>query len=110
MSTLRSVGVLSCAKIMGAIYGCLGLIFVPVFLLVGFGSLMFGKSPDSLSGVGMLALSLLLPILYGVMGFVMGAFTAWLYNVFARWLGGIQMDLNSGLETPPAPLTVPGNN
>lgn len=79
---------------MGAIYGCLGLIFVPVFLLVGFGSLMFGKSADSsISGVAMFALSLFMPILYGVMGFLMGAFTAWLYNVFARWLGGIQMDL-----------------
>ena len=110
MYTLRSVGILSCAKIMGAVYGSLGLIFVPIFLLVGFGSLMFGKSTDSMSGFAMLALSLLLPILYGVMGFVMGAFSAWLYNVFARWLGGIQMDFKSGLETPPAPLAVPGNN
>jgi hypothetical protein len=110
MYTLRSVGVLSCAKIMGAIYGCLGLIFVPIFLLVGFASLISGKSPDSMSGFAMLALCLLLPILYGVMGFVMGAFSAWLYNMFARWLGGIQMDFKSGLESPATPLTVPGNS
>lgn len=104
MYTLRSVGILSCAKIMGAIYGGLGLIFLPMFLLAGFASMILGKSSDSMSGFAMLALSLLLPILYGAMGFVMGAFTAWLYNLFARWLGGIQLDLKSEVVVPPAPL------
>jgi hypothetical protein len=110
MYTLRSIGVFSCAKIMGAVYGCLGLIFVPMFLLIGFGSLMFGKSQNSMSGFAMFALSLLLPVFYGAMGFVMGAFTAWLYNVFAGWLGGIQMEFRVGPETPPAPLGIPGNS
>ena len=106
MYTLRSVGILSCAKIMGAIYGCLGLIFVPMFLLVGLASVMFGKNSDSMSGFVTLALCLLLPIFYGAMGFVMGAFSAWLYNIFARWLGGIQMDLKSELAVTPSPLPI----
>ncbi len=110
MYTLRSIGVLSCAKILGAIYGCLGLIFVPIFLLVGLGGLMFGKTSDSMSGFAMLGLSLFLPIFYGAMGFIMGAFTAWVYNLFANWLGGIQMELKTGLETPRAPLAAPGSN
>jgi hypothetical protein len=33
MKSIQSVGILSCAKIMGAIYGALGLIFVPILLL-----------------------------------------------------------------------------
>jgi hypothetical protein len=106
MYTLRSVGVLSCAKIMGAIYGCLGLIVVPIFLLAGLASLMVGKSSDSMSGFAMFVLALLLPIFYGALGFVMGAFTAWFYNLFARWLGGIQMDLKAELAASPPPLPV----
>ena len=105
MYTLRSVGVLSCAKIMGAIYGCLALILMPIFVLVGFASMLSGKSADSMSGAAVLAFAILLPILYGAMGFLMGASTAWLYNLFARWLGGVQMDLRSELAAPPAPLT-----
>jgi len=40
-----------------------------------------------------LFLGLLLPVGYGVMGFVMGAFTAWIYNVVARRIGGLQLEL-----------------
>ena len=36
MHTIKSVGVLSVAKIMGAIYALIGLIFLPIFLLLGF--------------------------------------------------------------------------
>ena len=35
MHIVRSFGVLSVAKIMGLIYGCLGLILAPFFLLIG---------------------------------------------------------------------------
>ena len=35
MHMVKSVGVMSVAKIMGLIYGCLGLIFMPLFLLIG---------------------------------------------------------------------------
>ena len=35
MHIVKSVGVLSVAKIMGLIYACMGLIFAPLFLLIG---------------------------------------------------------------------------
>jgi len=34
-----------------------------------------------------------LPIFYGVMGIVMGALTAVLYNLFAGLVGGIELDI-----------------
>jgi hypothetical protein len=34
-----------------------------------------------------------LPILYGGMGFVMTLIGAWLYNILAGFVGGIEMDL-----------------
>ncbi len=107
MFTLRSVGVLSCAKIMGAIYGALGLLFLPFLLIGGFASLMFGKGSEKMSGIAMLAIAILAPILYGAMGFVMGAFTAWIYNLFAGWIGGIRLELKADVAILPTTVETP---
>jgi hypothetical protein len=79
MYTLQSVGVLSCAKIMGAIYGSLGLLFLPFLLLGGFAGLMAGKGSEAISGIAMLVLAVFAPFFYGALGFLMGAFSAWIY-------------------------------
>ena len=93
MYSLRSVDVMSCAKVMGAIYGCLGLIFLPLLVLVGIGSLVFGRGSAAFPGIAMLFLAVLAPIFYGVMGFVMGAISAWVYNLVSRRIGGLQLEL-----------------
>ena len=95
MVSLRSIGVMSCAKMMGAIYGSLGLIFLPLFLLGGFASMTLGRGSGAPSGVAMMFLAILLPFFYAVMGFLIGALTAWMYNLFAGWVGGIQLELRS---------------
>jgi hypothetical protein len=95
MVSLRAVGVMSCAKMMGAIYGALGLLFVPFFLLGGFAGMMLGKGAGTLSGAAMLFLAILFPFCYAIMGFLMGALTAWIYNLIAGWVGGIQLDLRT---------------
>ena len=33
-----------------------------------------------------------LPIFYGIMGFVGGLLSAWLYNIVAKWVGGIEIE------------------
>ena len=91
---------MSCAKMMGAIYGSLGLIFLPLLLLGGFASMMLGKDSGALSGIAMLFMAILVPIFYGAMGFIMGAFTAWMYNLFAGWVGGIRLELNTEVVAP----------
>jgi hypothetical protein len=103
MHIIKSVGVLSVAKIMGLIYGCLGLIAIPFFLLIGLAGSLAGKQQSPFAGMIGLVLALLAPILYGVMGFVMGAIGAALYNLFAKWIGGIEVQVQS--DTPPLPAT-----
>jgi hypothetical protein len=107
MHIVKSVGVMSVAKIMGLIYGCMGLFVAPFFLMVGLLSSMVApnRSPAAgIFGVGMgIGLVIFVPVFYGVIGFVMGALGALLYNVFARWLGGIEMEL----EVRPTTLTAP---
>ena len=34
---------------------------------------------------------ILAPVIYGAMGFVFGAIGAWIYNLVAKWLGGIEI-------------------
>jgi hypothetical protein len=103
MHIIKSVGVLSVAKIMGLIYGCLGLIAIPFFLLIGLAGSLAGKQQSPFAGMIGLVLALLAPILYGVMWFIMGAIGAALYNLFAKWIGGIEVQVQS--DTPPLPAT-----
>ncbi len=51
MHVVKSVGVMSVAKIMGLIYGCLGLIFVPFFLIVGLVGSMAGQQKSPFAGI-----------------------------------------------------------
>ena len=104
MYSLRSVNVMSCAKMMGAIYGGLGLILLPVLLLGGFAGLLFGRnSPDS-PGAVMLVLAILAPLFYGALGFVMGALAGWIYNLVTRQIGGIRLELKPIVSSAPANL------
>jgi hypothetical protein len=102
MRIIKSFGVLSVAKIMGVIYGGLGLILMPIFLLMGFAGMAMGGRNSIFSGAAGLVFALLLPIFYGVMGFVMGAISALLYNLFAKWVGGIEVQVDAEPAFRPA--------
>jgi hypothetical protein len=103
MHIVKAVGVLSVAKIMGLIYGCMGLIFAPFFLLIGVMGSALGKQNSPLAGIFGVGFAILMPLLYGAMGFVMGAIGALLYNLFARWVGGFELEI----EVRPQTLTAP---
>ena len=93
---LKRIGPWSVAKVSGAIYAALGLIFGVFFALAAMigglaehgadGGAFFG----AIFGVGAIVI---LPVFYGVMGLVGGALGAWLYNVFAGMVGGIEIQL-----------------
>jgi hypothetical protein len=106
---LKSVGVMSVAKIMGLLYGCMGLLFVPFFLLIGFVGTFAGHGKTPFAGVFGIVLAILMPLFYGVMGFVMGAIGAFLYNVLAQWVGGfeLEMDVRPAGPVAPYPLIPP---
>ena len=99
MHILKSVGVISVARITALVYGCLGLIFLPFFLLFGVVGLFAGQNKNLLPGAAAVLLSILLPVIYGAMGFIMGALGALLYNLMAKWIGGFELQL----ELQPAP-------
>jgi hypothetical protein len=95
--TLKSIEPVQSGKVSAAIYGLMSLIFVPFFALFPMIAIFTPKTADSppllvLAGIG-IAMAIGMPILYAVMGFIIGVIGAWLYNVIANWIGGIQVEV-----------------
>lgn len=91
---ITRVGPLSCAKVAGVLYAAMGLLFGGVFSLVamagGFAASGSDRAPfAAVFGIGAV---ILLPILYGCMGFVMTLVMAWLFNVVVGVVGGVEVD------------------
>jgi len=92
---ITRIGPLSAAKIAGVLYAAGGLLVGAAFSIVGLigaaasdsaGSAAFG----ALFGIGAV---ILFPIMYGVLGFVSTLVAAWIYNVLAGMVGGIELDI-----------------
>lgn len=86
MAQIRSFGVGQTAKVVGALYALMGLVFVPIVLIASM------ISPDK-SGVGP-GFALALPVIYGVLGFIFTAIGCAIYNFVARFVGGIEVELD----------------
>jgi hypothetical protein len=106
---VKSVGILSAAKIMGLIHACLGLIFAPLFLLIGLLGSMAGQQKTPFAGMFGVILALFMPVFYGVIGFLAGAIGGLLYNLFAKLVGGLEleMEIQSATLTAPYPIIPP---
>ena len=91
---VKSVGVFSVGRVLACLYGLIGLIVGASFSLVSLAGVAVG-GPDSgpvalLFGVGAIVV---LPLFYGVMGFVGGIIIAALYNIVSSFAGGIEIEL-----------------
>ena len=95
---LRSIGVLSCGKVLGTMYAAMGLIIGGIFSLLSMAGVAAGQAnpeqpdgavPAAIMGVGAV---ILLPILYGLMGFIGGIISAAIYNFIAAVVGGIELN------------------
>ncbi len=90
---IKRFGPLQLGKILALLYGAMGLIVMPIFLLM---SLLSPALPPGqragmmVMGVG---LAFAMPIFYAGMGFITGVLGALLYNVGARWIGGIEVEV-----------------
>ena len=92
---VRRIGVLSLAKMMGALDALLGLIigaFVSLFAVLG-AALLQSAGGSMLFGAGAI---IVFPILYGIIGFITGLICGALYNLLAGAVGGIEIE---GVQT-----------
>lgn len=97
MAQLKRFGVMSVAKlyaILMAVFGFVVGLFVAILTFIAgiVNSAAFGFDSAALSfGFG-LASIIIFPIIYAILGFVCGAIMAFLYNIVAGKIGGIEMD------------------
>jgi hypothetical protein len=94
---IKSIGVLSMGKMMGAVYAAMGLIFgafVSLISVVGAVAVNQQQGGGAFAplvfGVGSVVF---LPIFYGIIGFVGGIIGAAIYNLVAGVVGGVELDL-----------------
>ena len=105
MLRLKSIGVLSAAKISAVLYGGLALLFVPFLLLMA--AVMSASSsaiPNAPSPALFVAFAVVAPFFYAAIGFVAGAIAALIYNLAAGWIGGLELQFEGPLGAPPAPV------
>jgi len=94
MTKIKKIGILSMAKFHALLFAILGLLLGLFIATLGplfsAASAVTGQS-FPFAGLGFLAI-IILPIMYGIMGFVGGAIGAVIYNLIARWIGGIEVE------------------
>lgn len=103
---LKRIAPLQAGKVAGILYAALGLLFVPFLLFAGIVSAFAqpdhaNAAPAALAGGLMIAMAVVFPIMYGVMGFLLGALAAALYNLIARWVGGLEFEVEDAVTDPP---------
>ena len=96
---LRSIGAVSIAKILAVLYAVVGLLIGTVFFLIIVLGSMAGRPSDFglqggpfafLLGVGSIVF---FPICYALIGAIGGLIFAGIYNLVARYVGGIEVEI-----------------
>jgi hypothetical protein len=97
---IRRIGAFSLAKILGVLYGGIGLVagiaFALVSVLGGGALLASGQEGAEFGGGAMMGMgigfAIALPIFYGFAGFLGGLLTAWFFNLAAGFVGGLEIE------------------
>ena len=90
--TIKRIDPMSCAKISGLLYAILGFIAGCFFALISLSG--FGKGAPGVGGGGFgmmfgVGAIIILPIVYGLLGFLGSLIGAAIYNGLAKAVGGI---------------------
>lgn len=94
---LKRIAPLQLGKMLAVIYGLGTLIFVPFFL---FFAAIASVAPTTQAGpiipmmFGMgIGFLIFIPVMYATMGFITGVVGAFIYNLVAGWVGGIEVEV-----------------
>ena len=94
---IKRIVPLSVAKIAGTLYAVMGLVFGCIVSLIalagGFASASGTSRAAGLGAMVGVGAIIILPIFYGGIGCVGTLIAAWLYNVIAGLVGGIELDV-----------------
>jgi hypothetical protein len=95
--TIKRIAPLSAGKVFGTLYALIGLLVGALFSLLAAMGAMAGADAEAMGPMAMVfgvGAIILLPIFYGGLGAIMMIITAWLYNVVAGFVGGVEVDVS----------------
>jgi hypothetical protein len=92
LKEIKAFNPMSLAKIMTVIYLVIGFIVGIILSLVSLFGIIYNFGDSSENALGLFGI-VYMPIGYAVMGFLGGLLFAWLYNKFAKKVGGIKLEL-----------------
>lgn len=82
---LTSIDPLRAGIISAVLYAAISLIAMPFLLIAA----LFSRSGGPGAVIGVLVLILLMPVMYGVFGFIAGVLSAVIYNLVVKLTGGL---------------------
>ena len=102
VTRIKRISPVQLGKMLAVIYGLISLIIVPFILafsvigaLAGASGRFGGFGPAALGAGFGLVMILLLPLLYAAFGFIGGILGGFIYNLVAKWVGGIEVEFES---------------
>jgi hypothetical protein len=108
---LKHIGPLQLGKMAAGLYGAMGLLLAPVFLIMSALSANLPADQRGMIALMGVSFSLAAPFLYAAIGFIIGVFGAAIYNLVAKWIGGIEVEVEQpkerGLRRTAVPTVLP---
>lgn len=90
---LTRIAPLRAGNILGTLYAILGIVLAPIILV----STLEDLDDPTKAGFAV-GLGLGIPVFYGVLGFIGGCISAWLYNLVASWTGGLEFEVTDNSD------------
>jgi transmembrane protein DUF3566 len=102
MATLKRIGPGSAFKVGAVTYAILGLFIGACFAFISMIAGSLGSLAGSQAGPAARAFGLgmglgaivVVPVMYGIIGGIGGAIGAFIYNLVAGWIGGLEVDIS----------------
>lgn len=96
---IRRFGIKQTSKTAGIVYFVLGIVLIPFFYIAMSTQPPSGDAarPEAIAPLTLL----MLPALYGIVGYAMTALILFIYNRIAKNVGGIELDIVYATEPPP---------
>lgn len=104
MTTIKRVGAKSVARVLGIMYVILGTLFGLIFFILSLFPRLTGEPQLPIGEAAVMFV--LFAVGYGLMGWIGGYASTWLYNAIAHRFGGIEMELEEKASHADTPKTV----
>lgn len=90
---LKRIAPLQLGKMLVCLYGLMGPLAVPVFLLLSMATANLPAQQRGVFAMVSVGFAIAAPFLYAAIGFIAGLIGAALYNLLAKWIGGIEVEV-----------------